>query len=298
VRLAKLYILTIFIGKAYAQKLPTRPYWSYNTTLSSSFFLSDLGGKNGNGTNDFQDIDPNKTRFALGGSINYNLPVGFSTGIDLNWVRLAGDDSETQSGRTPRMISIRTDLLESNLTFKYTLPKRTGSANGLYFFVGAGAAYYQPKAEWNGTWYNLRELGTEGQLLDPTKNIYTKITPVLPFGFGKKFYFYNGVSLAADFNFRKSYTDYIDDVSTVYFDNNLILNTNGSIAAHFANPSSNPKAGVTGNKRGNPNRMDNYFLVGCRLEVPIRNNYRRRKRSNLFDAFGIHWIDENGRLRN
>jgi len=282
-----------------AQRLPAKPYWSYSSALSSTFFLSDLGGKNGDGTNDFQDIDPNKTRFAIGGGITYHAPIGLSYGLDINWIRLAADDRETQSGRTPRMISVRTDLLETNALIKYTLPKKTGNASGIYFFAGAGAAYYQPKAEWNGTWYKLRELGTEGQLIDPTKNVYTKITPVIPFGFGKKYYFYNGTSLAIDFNFRKSFTDYLDDVSTVYYDNNQILSNSGAAAAYFANPSSNPRAGIAGNKRGNPERMDNYFLLGCRLEVPIKKNYRRRrKRTNLFDAFGIHWIDENGNLRN
>jgi hypothetical protein len=282
---------------SFSQIRSYKPYWSASTQLSSSYFLSDLGGKNGNGTNDFLDLDLNKTRFSIGSAIHYNLPMGMSFGLGANYIRLAADDAETQSSRTPRMIRVFTNVTEIYAQVCYTLPKKTGYAAGIYFFGGSGIIHYQPKATWNGTTYNLRPLGTEGQTADPTREIYNDFSPLLAFGIGKKFYFYNGMSLAVDFNFRKSFTDYLDDVSTVYYDNNSILNSSGVAAAHFANPSSDPRMGREGNIRGNPDRNDNYFLIGCQFEFPLKQN-RRRGRSNIFDAYGMHWLDKNGKKLN
>ena len=292
-----LYIAIVFCNYVFSQIYGYKPFWSYTTQLSTSHFLSDLGCKNGNGTNDFLDLDLNQTRFSAGAGINYNLPLGLSFGLNSNYIRLAADDAETQSSRTPRMIKIKTDIVESNLILKYTFPQKTNYVAGVYFFAGFGMAYYQPKAEWNDVWYNLRELGTEGQLADPTKEVYSTFSPTIPFGVGKKFYFYNGISLSADFNFRKSFTDYLDDVSTTYYDNQAIINAAGVAAGHFANPSTDPRMGKEGNIRGHSDRMDNYFLIGCQLEVPIQK-YQRRGRTNLFHAYNAHWFEWFGKKRN
>jgi hypothetical protein len=152
--------------------------------------------------------------------------------------------------------------------------------------------YYEPKAKYNGVTNKLRPLGTEGQNYLPGQQQYSHFAPVLPFGFGKKFTLENGSKLTLDIMFRKSFTDYLDDVSTYYADVETIRELDGDIAAYFANPGTlevRPGAG-----RGNPNNFDSYFLIGFRYEIPIIAIYNRN--GNITCAYtGVGWFDDRGR---
>jgi len=65
----------------------------------------------------------------------------------------------------------------------------------------------------------------------------TVIMPLcLPMGVAYRIYFNRVVVVGLEFCFRKTFTDYIDDVSGVYYDNNAIQAAYGPKAAHFADP--------------------------------------------------------------
>jgi hypothetical protein len=121
-------VLLISLGfQSFGQKaFRPRPYWSSAYLISSSTFLSDLGGKNDNGTNDILDIDLIKTRYAVGTGIRLHLNKGFNFGLETFYARLAADDAETKSSRTIRNLSVRTDILETSLKLEYVLPSYTG----------------------------------------------------------------------------------------------------------------------------------------------------------------------------
>jgi hypothetical protein len=79
----------------------------------------------------------------------------------------------------------------------------------VYGYGGVGLLYFNPKAELNGTWHALQPLQTEGVE-------YSRITPVIPFGLGVRFKFGPNMNIAIEGGYRKIFTDYLDDVSTVY----------------------------------------------------------------------------------
>ena len=269
----------------------SRPHWSVPILLSSSTFLSDLGGKDSYGTNDPADIDFQEVRYAFGTGIKYNFPKGISFGLSAFYTRLSADDAETTSSRSLRKLKVRTDVIETAFKVEYTFPQNSGPLRGFYFNVGAGLNFFTPMSEYNGTWHKLRPLGTEGQNIDPNQQVYGVYSPVIPFGFGKKFVLPNGMMFGLDLSLRKSYTDYLDDVSGTYFDNALIAERSGAIAAALADPSTDPAAGRTGNIRGNPENADNFFLLGFQLEIPLGaggGNY------NTSCAFGNGWIRGDG----
>lgn len=147
-------------------------------------------------------------------------------------------------------------------------------------------------AELNGQWHSLRPLGTEGQNIDPTKSPYNPFSVIIPFGFGKNIKLNNGMTLGIDISLRKSFTDYLDDVSTSYFDNNLIRAHSGDIAAQLADRSSGSSIGQPGSIRGNPKNNDNYFLVGLKLINPMKpKKYKRYKKAH---SLRTDWIRSNG----
>lgn len=129
-------------------------------------------------------MDLNSTSIAVGGGLQYNMPNGLSIGSELFYTRLAASDAFTTSSRAYRKINVRTDVLESSIKLEYTIP--TGLLAGFYGNIGAGALYCNPKGLYNGTWYDLRPFGTEGQIHNPNQEIYKPISAIIPFGFGKK----------------------------------------------------------------------------------------------------------------
>ena len=267
---------------AFAQKKPIKkPFWSVEAGLMSTSFLGDLGGRDQDGVNDFRDLDLNQTRMCLALGLNYSLGRNLSFGWCNNIGRLSANDMETKSSRTSRMLHVRTDFLESSLRLTYTIPKHIKNYKGLYFNTGIGMILYKPMAKRDNTWHDLRSLGTEGQLADPLLSPYSTAALVIPFGIGKKIYFPNRSILSIEFSFRKSFTDYLDDVSTTYYSKSLINRKSGELGEYFSDPSKEQfGAGKEGATRGNPKNNDNYFLIGVKLEIPIFSSDPRFKKRN------------------
>ncbi|MFN8319760.1 MAG: hypothetical protein U0V54_10100 [Saprospiraceae bacterium] len=70
------------------------------------------------------------------------------------------------------------------------------------------------------------------------------------------------ISFNIEFSTRRLFTDYIDDVSTVYADNATILNRRGDIAAQLADRSLVDGIGVAGRQRGNSRDNDTLLFIG------------------------------------
>ena len=85
-------------------------------------------------------------------------------------------------------------------------------------------------------WYNLRELRTEGQGLEgnPTKwkdgKTYSPIQICFPVGFGLEKAFNGDMGLKIEASYRFTTTDYLDDVSGVYYNRGEIIANGGNIA--------------------------------------------------------------------
>jgi len=122
---------------------------------------------------------------------------------------------------------------------------------------------FNPKGYYNGEWYELAPLRTEGQGLKGGPKPYKLATITIPFGIG----FRVGISrmwrLGLEATYVKTFSDYIDDVSGVYFDPSKYQS---GLAAHFSNPATqnldwfNP-----GEQRGDPKHKDAYYHLNVIL---------------------------------
>lgn len=236
-------------------------------TSSSSSFLCDLGGKDANGTNDLSDLNLEQTRYAFGFGLQQYIG-NFSFGANGFYVRLSADDLVTNAkSRRRRRLHAITDVAELSFNIEYEIPRTVPVLKHFYANLGAGIMIFQPMARYNGELHKLRPLGTEGQNYLPGRKQYSHFSPVIPFGFGYKFHFHNGSCLAIDFNLRKSFTDYLDDVSTTYADPEIIGAMSGDVAQYLADPSIEGYS--VGDRRGDSKDNDQYFLIGFRYELPI-----------------------------
>lgn len=238
--------------------------WSYTVYLGTSNMLSDLGGSDLTGTSDFKDLDFKAFRPAVGvGLQHHRNSINYTA--DIIVTRLVGNDAFTNAnGRQVRNLSVRTDLVEASVKGEVLPFKHKKLLKGLYLNGGIGAIYFQPKASYDDTWYKLRPLGTEGQNYMADKKPYSVMSVIIPFGYGYKFQLNRWSTLKLDFSLRKSFTDYLDDVSTDYANSNSISESGGSIAGILADRSTSGM--LEGSQRGSDKRNDNYFLVGLKFE--------------------------------
>jgi len=120
-----------------------------------------------------------------------------------------------------------------------------------YIFGGMAYFKYSPQTVYAGQTVNLRDLKTE----DVTYGTYSI---AIPFGIGAKWIFARNLSLEANFNIRKTYTDYIDDVSGKYADlSSSSLRTQQIADRSYEVIGSKPS--VAGTMRGSDNYNDWYM---------------------------------------
>lgn len=189
---------------------------------------------------------------------------------ELNWFQLKGDDSEAGSeGRVVRNLSFTSNNYEFNVVgIVNALPNGSRFYQrpqfNAYGFLGVGALYFNPKGELNGKKYALQPLETEGVS-------YSRLTVVIPFGVGIRYKANPFFNIALEGGYRLTFTDYIDDVSTVYRANSSFTDP---VAAALADR--RPEIGLPllepGHIRGNPDKNDGYFLFNIKIEYYLPQN--------------------------
>lgn len=212
--------------------------WAQNLEVSAgvgyAYYYGDLNTKNLEGSPiSLFGEGLNMKNFKLSYSIGtrYYLPKFVSVGLNFYHMNLSGYDSDNgvtdptdaNYGRQVRNLSFHTAVNAGfiDLQIEPFRNKKSWGSYKLIFspYVGAGVGFFQfnPKTMYNGQEVALQPLGTEGQGLPGYAQKYRLVDIMIPVNAGVKVYFPSRrVSLAIDFNYNHTFTDYIDDVSTVY----------------------------------------------------------------------------------
>lgn len=82
----------------------------------------------------------------------------------------------------------------------------------------------------------LKPLSTEGQGFPGGAEPYSNFGIAIPFGFGMRKSINRTLGIKLELTHRFTFTDYIDDVSTVYYDPNYLATNVSPQAAYFSNP--------------------------------------------------------------
>lgn len=273
--------------------------------LGVTNFLGDLGGKDDIGTNDFQDLELPMTRFGLTFGYKYTLYKKLHLRTDFSYGTLAGDDKLTKEPfRENRNLHFRSRVFELAAMLEFEIPinlkrghiydikgvkgwKNKGSS--LYIFAGIGGFHYNPKAYVDSNWVALRPLRTEGQGLPGGPERYKKLGFCIPVGFAISKRVTHQMSLALEANFRFTNTDYIDDVSTDYYNPYEIAlyapDGYEDVAAYLSNPAlGKPEGGLSnrvtanGQQRGDVKDDDAYMFVLLKAQYLIERNQQVAKK--------------------
>lgn len=140
-----------------------------------------------------------------------------------------------------------------------------------YLLGGLSIFYFQPKASFdNRRNRSLRQLGTEGQSY--SKKRYALLQFALPYGVGFKHNLGRAWNLGIEISNHRAFTDYIDDLSTLYPDPVEIVYNNGALAHALSDRSETPNLiGVEGKQRGNSQTNDSYLFVAISFTYTIRS---------------------------
>ncbi len=310
------YIITCGIillpAIASAQLFHSSNYWKQYRReiavgLGVSNFLGDLGGRDQIGSDFIYDLELQLTKFSFYGSYGYYLTERSVWRGDLIYGNLWGDDKLTlEPYRHNRNLNFKSILIELSTRYeyhfitekmghRYNLKKARGMKGfiiGFYGFAGVGAFYFNPKGLYGGQWIPLQPLGTEGQGLYGTHK-YLRFNMSIPMGFGFKYAINYQWRLGVEVGYHKTFTDYVDDVSTVYIDNDTLNKYHGPVAAYMSNPSlgmivngKDPTA--AGNQRGDQTDKDafifSHFTISYKLP-PKRRKYKRTRRRRSLPSF-------------
>ena len=298
-------IFTILISYSFssAQKWK-RQRVEYSFGIGATNFLGDLGGRDQVGSDFIQDFEWAATRYAAGIGYRYQFAKDWYVKGNFYYALVSGDDDLTeQPARARRELNFKADIFELSAQFEYMLIKqksghlyRLRGVRGkswfrfeVYAFGGIGAIYYNPKGERNGSWFNLAPLNTEGQGLPGGPSDYSQITMVVPYGIGIRRNLGGGArartfgqwSISLELSVRKTFSDYIDDVSTYYYNDGgsvAIADAYGEEAGYFHDPSGHYANGGYGElqQRGDHTDKDAYLMGILSL------NYKpARRRRNL-----------------
>lgn len=215
------------------------------------------------------DLNPSK-HFLLtkpAGGIIYRYVFNPRWALKMNGLygTVAGDDAVAKFNEA-RNLSFKSHVFEMSTQLELNfLPYVTGNTEENYFspyiFAGISVFSFNPKAKYNGTWYDLKSYSTEGQgtSAPSTPKPYSLTNVSFPFGLGFKYSIGKNICIGAEWGLRKTVTDYLDDVSTTYTDPNILAAEKGPIAAALAD-----RSGIdhTGLQRGNSGTKDWYAFAG------------------------------------
>lgn len=216
--------------------------------------------------------------------------AGFGVAIELNhrllvrgemlYGKVAGSDQFSVQKRS-RNLSFESKLTEFSLLFEYVLFDLCQYKVSPYFFGGAGTFKFSPYTSTaQGKRVFLAEQSTEGQGFYKDRKPYKLQELALPFGGGLQWALSHNKRIALEMGLRKTFTDYLDDVSTTYIDANLLSQQRGGTAVRLAYrgaelPNAAPYP-ADGSIRGNPNNKDWYLFTGVSFRFSLQPKGRER----------------------
>ena len=208
---------------------------------------------------------------------NYNNRFAFRTG--LNFGQLFADDSQSdEPNQLERNLNFKSRLFEVYGKGEFNFVEyRIGNEKfnfSPFLFLGLAAFKFNPMASYNGNWIELRDLSTEGQKTsqNPGQKPYKLIQMSIPFGIGIKVNLSKYAGLSIEWGPRKTFTDYLDDVSGAYVNPQILSADKGETAGILSDRSKNllSKIENIGRLRGDPKTKDWYYFVGATLSIQLK----------------------------
>lgn len=222
-------------------------------------------------SNYFGDLNTNwrlnRAHISGGLGARYNFSDRLALKFGANVGKLSASDVDSKNiYEQRRNLNFHSLIADATVQFEFNfMPYLHGSKEYYYtpyMFLGPSFYYFNPRTELDGTTYDLRDYGTEGQFRGEE---YNTTGGAIAYGIGFKIDLSYRWSVNVELSGRKLFTDYIDDVSGIYVDPRDLRAQRGQISADLADRSIEPKIGLAGRQRGNGKKNDTYALLNVGL---------------------------------
>lgn len=238
----RLFVLLIYISFGLQSQTPTSST-EIGLLAGDSYYLGELNN---------QHFIP----FNLGAGVyyQYNYNERFGIKAAFNYGTIEGSDNNLNSTFSEiRQLSFKSKIFELSIsgTFNflpYSYLNEKSSPFTPYGFIGFGYFMHAPKSDDGGTKTDLQLQETEGKK-------YSRFQASLPLGLGIK-YRTGKFGFGFEWGIRKTFTDYLDDVSSYYFNESIMVD-------------SAQKTNVSGFQRGQLNNKDWFVFTGITLFVNL-----------------------------
>jgi len=262
----------------------TAQYWETGVFVGASNYQGDF---------DVDYLVPQEYNLAFGLMGRYRLNRHFSVRPAFFIGQISGSDrNSTDPNIRIRNLNFRSTILELSTTAELWIggwDVRDGKMSAPYLFAGLGLFHFNPQADFRGRWYDLQPLGTEGQGTDfSDQRPYSRIQLNIPIGIGYQIALGQKSNIAMEFGFRKTFTDYLDDIGGAYPDIDQLMTHNPEAARlSFRTPEYNETTmpNPVGTLRGNPNDNDWYFFFGMTITTNLADKYTMEF-DERYKAFG------------
>lgn len=236
----------------------------------------------------------------------------------LAYGRISGDDSKSGNSTDPekkfrynRNMNFRNDIFEaSGVVIVDIIENRNNYLKRPdfvpYVFAGLAAFHHNPQGQVKaaseggnpagltpGQFVDLQPLGTEGQRIAGGSGVYSKNQFAIPFGGGVRYRINRNFDAAFEIGWRKTFTDYLDDVSKTYVggENGGPVDLGSAAANYFSGARTVNGSGITrdvtsrefasfnapGEKRGTGNKTDWYIQTGLSLNYILTPRIKNPK---------------------
>jgi hypothetical protein len=266
-------------------------------SISPSNLLGDLGGNAGKGGSLLKDNNISNTKLLISGHFTLLATEWYGIRFAASYGTIAGDDAlikgkgGDEESRIARNLNFRSKIFElyGAVEFYPTVflesdPSEHKHKIRPYLVGGVGAFHFNPQGydEVTGTWVGLKQLHTEGEGFPeyPNRKNYKLKQFNIPVGLGVKYFLNETMSISAEMLLRKTFTDYLDDVSTTYIDKDLFYKhlspERAILAARMYDKSVGSANRNAGDMRGNSSNKDSYYSAGFKISFILGSNKNLR----------------------
>lgn len=308
VSIGVILMLALFVEKASAQ------YYFYDSkyydspvtfelggSIGAMNCLTDLGGNKGIGKKFVKDLNLGKTHLAGSVSLSAMYNYMFALRLEATFGTVSAEDNVLQKvapstfGRYERNLSFKSKITDFMLGLEihplYILnsfskdDEKEPPLFSPYLLAGVGFFSFKPQAKLAGKWVDLQPLSTEGQGFAeyPDRKPYKLNQIDIPLGLGVKYDIGSALSLRAEFVYRKINTDYLDDVSSLYYiDPTLYANyftgakLTNALLLNDRRYELDPTNNKTSDERGNPENKDAFFTFNVKIGYTFGRQKIRR----------------------
>lgn len=281
-----------------------------NSPLSAGFhlgganYLGEIGGKFDPRAS-LLDADILTTSPALGVFLRYAANDKIRVSGEVNFVHIRQEDSYAEDpARRARNLNFRNRMFEFGFRTDFSVlhvADRRGNRDftrpgrlsfDVFVFTGVYGVIHNPQAqvtydpnnEWEDRFYDLRPLRTEGQVEE-----YASLIAAIPLGFGIEFGMGDGWTFGFEASWRSTFTDYLDDLSSMYADPSMLTPLAEAISSQTSeeviSAINDSSSGTVGNHqyseggtyRGNPETNDSYGTLQFTFSKSIdtRSSFER-----------------------